>query len=56
MKIKIILSTGKEIELEKDEFDELKDNFKEVIYQTLPTTYPQSPFYEIPEITCRSES
>jgi len=36
MKIKIVLTSGKELELTKEEFEELKSNFKEIIYQTIP--------------------
>jgi len=56
MKIKIILSTGKEIELTREEFDELKDNFKIIVYQTAPVYNPNSPFYQIPELTCGATS
>lgn len=41
MIIKLKLSTGKEIELTKEEMDELKENFKEIQWVTTPVKYPE---------------
>jgi hypothetical protein len=50
--VKIKLSTGKEIDLTLDEFEELKGRFEKVEYVTIPTyptypTVPQQPSYPI---------
>ena len=43
MKIKIILTTGKEIELTKEEFDELKNG--KMLMSDKPVTLPYYPVY-----------
>ena len=61
MTIKLKLSTGKEIELTKEEMEELKENFKEQIYITMPMEnpiiQPSIPFYPngYPIITCEAQ-
>ena len=53
MTVKIQLSTGKEIELTEKEFNELKDNFKEIVYQAYPvySTRPIEPVSYDPVMT-----
>lgn len=61
MVIKLILKTGKEIELTKAEYDELKEELSALSYVTISTPFfePYKPYWQDPqyktEITCEAE-
>ena len=54
MKIKIVLTSGKEIELTIQEYNELMDTVNETVRYTAPIKMPFSYLEHIPEITCNT--